>query len=186
MRECAVDGKDFAKLLRYRYWQFAMKQLLIIYYSATGGSAAMAHAAAAAADREEGATVALRRAEETVAENMLAADGYIFVCPENLAAIAGVMKAFFDRCYYPLLGQIAGRPYAAMICAGSDGSNALQQLERIATGWRLRKVAPSLIICTHAQTPETILAPKAILPQDLERCGEIGALLAAGLAIGAL
>jgi NAD(P)H-dependent FMN reductase len=86
----------------------------------------------------------------------------VFATPENLAAIAGLMKDFFDRCYYPVLDRINGRPYAALICAGSDGSNAARQIARIATGWRLRDVAPPLIVCTRAQTPEAILAPKLI------------------------
>ena len=128
--------------------------------------------------------VRLIQAEQCEAEDMLAADGYIFATPENLAAIAGVMKAFFDRCYYPLLGKIEGRPYAAMICAGSDGENAQKQLERIATGWRLKKVIDTPIICTHAQTEEEILAPKTIATDDLARCAEVGATLAAGLSVG--
>ena len=115
---------------------------------------------------------------------MLAADGYIFATPENLAAIAGLMKDFFDRTYYPVLDRVNGRPYAALICAGSDGQNAARQIERIATGWRLRPVADPIIVCTHAQTPETILAPKLIGSADLARCEEIGATLAAGLAAG--
>ena len=44
------------------------------------------------------------------------------------------MKDFFDRTYYPVLDQISGRPYATLICAGSDGHNAARQVERIATG----------------------------------------------------
>jgi multimeric flavodoxin WrbA len=115
---------------------------------------------------------------------VLAADGYLFATPENLAAMSGLMKDFFDRCYYAALDRINGRPYAAMICAGSDGQNALRQLERIATGWRLKSVAPGLIVCTHAQTPERILAPKVIDADALERCAEMGAGLAAGLALG--
>jgi hypothetical protein len=94
------------------------------------------------------------------------------------------MKDFFDRCYYPVLDRLNGRPYAAMICAGSDGQNALRQLERIATGWRLKPVADGLIVCTHAQTRERILAPKTIGANDLARCAELGAGLAAGLLLG--
>jgi multimeric flavodoxin WrbA len=161
-----------------------MKSLLIVYYSYTGGTEQMAEAAAAAGRDEEGTEVRVMRAEDCQPDDMLAADGYIFATPENLAAIAGVMKAFFDRCYYPLLGKIEGRPYAAMICAGSDGENARTQLERIATGWRLRKVIDTPIICTHAQTKEAILAPKTIDKDELKSCGEIGATLAAGLAMG--
>ncbi|MNR36046.1 NADPH-dependent FMN reductase [compost metagenome] len=115
---------------------------------------------------------------------MLAADGYLFATPENLAAMSGLMKDFFDRCYYPVLDRVNGRPYAAMICAGSDGQNAQRQLERIATGWRLNRVAPTLIVCTRAQTPEAILATKQIGQDDLDHCAELGAGLAAGLALG--
>src|SRR5476651_2527626 len=101
-------------------------------------------------------------APQTGPEHLLAADGYLFACPENLAAMAGLMKDFFDRCYYPALERLNGRPYAALICAGSDGSNAARQIERIATGWRLKQIAPTLIICTHAQSPEQILREKQI------------------------
>ena len=118
------------------------------------------------------------------AADLLEADGYIFGTPENLAAIAGLMKDFFDRTYYPALDQVSGRPYATLICAGSDGHNAARQVERIATGWRLKAIAEPLIVCTHAQTPEAILAPKIISPDDLKRCEELGATLAAGMSIG--
>ena len=117
-------------------------------------------------------------------EDVLAADAYVFATPENLAAIAGLMKDFFDRCYYPVLGRIEGRPYATLICAGSDGSNAARQVERICTGWRLKAAAPALIVCTHAQTPEDILAPKQIPADELKRADELGAALAAGVAMG--
>ena len=158
------------------------RQLLIVYHSKTGGSMQMAKAAALAAEQET-ATI-LKQAQDAAPEDMLQADGYIFCAPENLAAIAGVMKDFFDRCYYPLLGKIEGRPYAQMVCAGSDGQNAARQIARIAQGWRLRDVQPALIICTHAQTQEQILAPKAIPALDLKRCHDLGAAMGMGLAMG--
>ena len=161
-----------------------MKKLLIVYYSFTGGTAKMVSASAEAAHLESGTQVLISRAEDCEPRDMLQADGYIFATPENLAAIAGVMKAFFDRCYYPLLGKIEGRPYAAMICAGSDGENARHQVERIATGWRLKKIIDTPVICTHAQTETEILAQKTIGEHDLKRCAEIGATLSAGLAMG--
>jgi len=161
-----------------------VKQLLIIWHSFTGGTAQMAQAAADGAGGEAGTATRLSRAAGTEPEDVLAADGYIFATPENLAAMAGVMKDFFDRCYYPVLGRIEGRPYASLICAGSDGENAARQIARIATGWRLRAVAEPLIIRTGAQTPEAILAPKAIGAPELARCAELGLSLAAGLAMG--
>jgi multimeric flavodoxin WrbA len=161
-----------------------VKTLLIVYHSLTGGTQQMAEAAAAAAASEPEIKVRLLRAADTDPDDVLAADGYIFATPENLAAIAGRMKDFFDRTYYPALNRINGRPYAVMICAGSDGENAARQVARIATGWRLRSVADPLIICTHAQTPEAILALKTIASTDLTRCHDLGAVLAGGLVLG--
>jgi len=161
-----------------------MARLLIVYHSMTGGTRQMAEAAAEAARQADGAEVVVKEAPDAEPDDLLNADGYLFATPENLAAIAGAMKAFFDRCYYPLLGKIEGRPYAAMICAGSDGENARNQLERIATGWRLKKIADTPIICTHAQTTEEILAEKQIDETDLAKCREIGLTLAAGLEMG--
>lgn len=161
-----------------------MKTLLIVYHSLTGGTRQMAEEAARAACGQEGVDVRLLRASEAGPEDLLAAEGYIFAAPENLAAMAGIMKDFFDRCYYPVLDRLNGRPYAVMICAGSDGQNALRQIDRIATGWRLKSVASGLIVCTDAQTPDRILAPKTIGPDDLARCAELGEGLAAGLGAG--
>lgn len=160
-----------------------MKSLLVVWHSMTGGTRQMAYAAAGGA-REEAVRVSLKRAASAAAGDLLAADGYIFAAPENLAAVAGMMKDFFDRCYYPVLGRIEGRPYAVLVCAGSDGTNAVHQIARIATGWRLKIVADPLIICTHAQTPEEILSPKTIGAGDLDRCRDSGRAMAAGLTMG--
>ena len=161
-----------------------MKSLLIVFHSMTGGTRQMAQAAARGAGATGEVAVNLRHAAQAGAPDLLAADAYLFATPENLAAISGVSKDFFDRAYYPALGRIDGRPYATMICAGSDGSNAARQIARIATGWRLREVAEPLIVCTHAQTPEAILAPKTIPRDDLQRCEDLGAALAQALALG--
>lgn len=129
-------------------------------------------------------TTILKPAHQANAADLIAADGSLFVCPENLGSMAGMMKDFFDRAYYPALGRIEGRPYAAMICAGSDGEGAARQIARIATGWRLRAIADPLILCTHAQTTEAILAPKVIAEADLARCRDLGATMAEGLVMG--
>ena len=150
----------------------------------TDGARQMAQAALEGVMGESNIAVAGMHAAEAAPEDLLEADGYIFTTPENLASMAGVMKDFFDRCYYPLLDQIQGRPYATMICAGSDGTGAARQIARIATGWRLKPIAEPLIIITGAQSPEAIAAPKIIGANDLARCEELGAAFAAGLAAG--
>ena len=160
------------------------KTLLIVYHSLTGGTRQMAEAARAGAAGEAACAVRLLHAAQAGPHDVLAADGYVFATPENQAAMSGQLKDFFDRSYYGVLDQVNGRPYASLVCAGSDGSNAARQIARIATGWRLKPVAEPLIVCTHAQTPEAILAPKQIGNEDLERCRALGEALAAGLVLG--
>jgi multimeric flavodoxin WrbA len=153
---------------------------MIIWHSRTGASAALAQAAADGA----GAAARLVPADQAMPEALLEANGYIFCCPENLGAMSGLMKEMFDRAYYPVLGRIEGRPYATIIAAGSDGEGAQRQIDRIATGWRLRRVAEPLIVNLAAQNPAEIAAMKNVSHEPLARAREIGAALAEGLRIG--
>jgi multimeric flavodoxin WrbA len=161
-----------------------MKSLLIVYQSTTGAAEQLARAAAEGAASDASVQTHLLRALQAKPHDMLAADGYLFVMPENLATMAGLMKDFFDRVYYAALNQVNGRPYAAIIAAGTDGAGAARQVQRIATGLRLREIAPPLIVRNGAQTPEAILARKHLPAHDLAPARELGAALAVGLASG--
>jgi hypothetical protein len=160
------------------------KTLVIVYHSLTDGTRQMAEAARQGAATDAAVAVRLLHAAQAGPADVLAADGLIFATPENLAAISGQLKDFFDRSYYAVLDHVNGRPYASLVCAGSDGHSAARQIERIATGWRLRSIGEPLIVCTHAQTPEAILAVKRIGDEDLLRCRALGEAMAAGLALG--
>lgn len=154
--------------------------LAIIWHSRTGASRVMAQEVAYGA--APGAR--LMTAAEVRPSDMLSAQGYVFVCPENLGAMSGMMKEMFDRCYYPLLGRVEGRPYATVIAAGSDGTGAQAQIDRIVTGWRLRRIAEPLIANFHAQTPEEILAEKSVPTEVLKKCSELGEAFSEGLTLG--
>jgi multimeric flavodoxin WrbA len=165
------------------------RRLLVVWWSNTGGTERLVEAATrgavdAARQLDGGLAVLGCRCDAVAPAALLRADALLFATPECLGSMAGPMKAFFDRCYYPVLDRIGGRPYAAMVCAGSDGRGAIGQLERIVTGWRLRRVAEPLRVITGAQTPEAIAAPKSISGSELARAGELGATLAAGTLLG--
>lgn len=117
-------------------------------------------------------------------EVLLGASAYLFVCPENLGSLSGAMKEMFDLAYYPLLGQVEGRPYATAIAAGSAGQGAESQIDRIATGWRLQRIAPGMIVNLQAQTNAAILAPKRLNPRQLADCHDLGRAFAEGIAMG--
>ncbi|WP_353229116.1 flavodoxin family protein [Novosphingobium sp.] len=158
--------------------------LLIVWHSRTGAARAMADAALAGAMAEIGDAARMVAAGDAQADDVLRSAGLLFVCPENLGALTGEMKAFFDRTYYAVLGRIEGRAYATAIAAGNAGQGAEAQLDRIVTGWRLRRVAPSLIVRLGADTPAAIAAPKRLSGNDCQTCRDLGRSLAAGLQIG--
>ena len=162
----------------------APPRLLIVWHSRTGASAAMARAAFAGARRAAACEARLVHASRASPALLLTGAGFIFVGPENLASLSGAMKEMLDRAYYPLLSRVEGRPYASIISAGTDGTGAQAQLDRIVTGWRLRRVAPALVLRSGAQSEAAILAPKRVAREALAQCAELGQAMAEGLAGG--
>ena len=153
-----------------------MKTLLIVYHTGGVKTARMAEAvergARAAVDESGGVTVLVKRCVDAGAEDVLAADGLIRGTPENFGYMAGMMKDFLERVFYPCEGKINGRPYALFVGAGLDGAGAVSSVERIVTGLRLEKKA------------EPVIGLKELTPEVLSRCEELGAAFAAGLALG--
>jgi multimeric flavodoxin WrbA len=160
--------------------------LLVVWHSFTGATAAMVEALLQGARESTGDAVQViaLRAADAGADDVLAADAVVFATPETLASMSGAMKDFFDRSYYPLLGRCEGKPYALLVCAGSDGQPTIVQLRRVALGLRLKEVAEPVLVCTQAQTAEAIVAEKKLPDVQLARGRELGALLAAGLELG--
>ena len=94
--------------------------------------------------------------------------------PENFGYMAGAIKDFFERVYYPLLDETPGLPYGLFVKASTDGEGAVRSVERIVAGLRWKLVVPPVVVAGDLQ------------PDDLDRCRELGATIAAGLAVGML
>ena len=125
-----------------------------------------------------------QRAADAGVDDLLASGGFLFCAPENLASLSGEMKEFFDRCYYGALDRIQGLSMPAPSAPAAMARARARQTERICTGWRLRAAAPALIVNLGAQTPAQIAAPKTVPAADLERCAELGGLLAGLMLLG--
>jgi flavodoxin len=156
-----------------------MKRLLIVYHTQFGGTAQMASAALDGARQVDDVATVMKRAPDADAADLMAADALLVATSENFGGMAGMVKDFFERVYYPCEGKLAGRAYAVLVCASNDGSGAMLQVERVATGLALRKVHPGVVYRSGLIAQEHVL-PAAILGG----CREAGATLAAGLAAG--
>lgn len=148
------------------------KHLLIVYHSQSGRNERLAYAASASAAAESGVEVRLLRAAEAGTRDIIWCDGVLLFMPENFGALAGGMKDFFDRTFYPTLELELVRPYGVFICTGNDGTAALNQWQRIAKGYAWRCVTEP-VVCFGE--------PNANAFQQAE---ELGAGFAAGLVLG--
>lgn len=153
-----------------------MKELLIVWHSQFGGTAQMAAAARDGAATIEDVAVVFRTATNASVDDLLRCDALLVATSENFGSLAGITKDFFERVYYPCEHRVMGKPYAVLVCAGTDGTGAMFQTDRIATGLKLRKVLPGLVH-TSGVTAQPQIVPAAVLA----RCFEVGATLAAGL-----
>lgn len=124
-----------------------MKHLLIVYSSQTGNTAALAGAAHDGATRlADEVECRLLRAQAATLDDLLWADGLILGTPENFGYMSGALKDFMDRTYYPAEGRVDGLPYMLLVSAGNDGRGAVAAVERIATGYRWRRVETAMIV----------------------------------------
>ena len=156
-----------------------MKSLLIVWHTQFGGTAQMAEAARAGATSIGDVEVIYRTAAETGVAEMLACDALLIATSENFGSLSGMTKDFLERVYYPCERKVEGKPYSVLICAGNDGTGAMFQTDRIATGLRMAKVNPGVI---HRSS---VTAQAHTVPADvLAKCFELGATLAAGLSAG--
>ena len=156
-----------------------MKQLLIVWHSQYGGTAQMAAAARDGALSVGDAEVVYLRAGDAGVADLLSCAGLLIATSENFGSLSGMTKDFLERVYYPCEDRVAGKPYSVLVCAGTDGTGAMFQTDRIATGLRLSKVHPGVIhksgVTAH---------PHAVPAEVLAQCAEVGATLAAGIAAG--
>jgi NAD(P)H-dependent FMN reductase len=150
-------------------------RLLIVHHTPSPSLQAMLDAVRAGAtdDAIEGVEVVVRPALGATVPDVLCADAYLLGTPANIGYISGALKHFFDTVYYPCQEATARRPYAAYVHGNDDTTGALNAIETITTGlgWR------------RARDPVSVVGE--VDRADLDACWELGASLAAELALGA-
>ncbi|MBW2557263.1 MAG: NAD(P)H-dependent oxidoreductase [Deltaproteobacteria bacterium] len=152
-----------------------MTRILIVYHSQTGSTEKMAGAVAAGASSIEGMEVILKKAADASLEDLLSCDGLVIGTPENFGYMSGTVKDFFDRTFYPAEGKVFRKPYVVFISAGNDGTGALSSIERIALGFKFKKVYEPVI---------ARMSKGGVTDEILARCRELGQTIAGGCEAG--
>lgn len=149
------------------------KTLLIVAHAPSLNTRKLAQAALDGANHPDiDVTVILKSPQDTQPEDVLAADAVLLGTTENLAYMAGLTKDFFDRCYYPVLEEKQGMPFAVYIRAGHDGTGTKRAMDTIITGLRWNQIQDTLILKGDWQDGFT------------EQVEELAMMLAAGVEAG--
>ena len=117
--------------------------------------------------------VICKRAFDANLDDLLLCNGLIIGTPENFGYMSGAIKDFFDRTYYPAERKTVGMPYALFISAGDDGSGAVREIKRIATGYGWKLVADPVVAHRDERADDY-----------LRHCEVLGESMATGIALG--
>ncbi len=148
------------------------KSLLIVYHTQSGNTERLAEAVERGALRIQGIRVRRVRAGLVSGEDLKSCQALVICSPEYFGYMAGAVKDLFDRTYEEVREHVNGKSYSVVICAGNDGTGALNSIERIIAGYRLKKVQDPLIC--RGEVTESVL----------DSCRELGQTIAAGLELG--
>jgi multimeric flavodoxin WrbA len=146
--------------------------LLIVYHSQSGASFELAVAARRGARREPATRLCWRRAWDAGMSDLESCDGVLLVAAENSGSLAGGMKDFLDRCFYPAQPLQLNLPYGLVISAGNDGRGACRQAQRILSGFPMKPVAEPLILRGE------------ITSEMCAACEDLGQSMALGIEMG--
>ena len=151
-----------------------MKKLLLVCHCPSSNTLAMRDALVRGASDPDidGVDVRCLAPADTQPEDVLWADALILGTTENFGYMAGLVKDFFERIYYPCLEQKQGLPFVMYIRAGMDGTGTRLSIEKIVTGLKWKTIQPPLL-CRGDYQPEFI-----------DQCHELGMTVAAGLEAG--
>jgi multimeric flavodoxin WrbA len=137
--------------------------VLFIAHAPSPNTLALRDAACASIARDSDVHLITKSPFDCTHHDALAADGIIIGTTENIGAMAGATKDFFDRSYNQLLDVSAGKPVAVYIRAGLDGTGTKLGINAIITGLRWRLVAEPLLLKGEWQDAFTDATPELAL-----------------------
>jgi len=121
-----------------------MAKVLIVYHSLGGNTKKMAEAVAAGAKEVAGTEVTVKTGLEATIDDLLTCDAVALGSPDYFSYMAGGLKDFLDRTYYPSQGKVAGKPAVAFGSAGGPPEVVLKCVEQALEWFTLKKAADSV------------------------------------------
>jgi flavorubredoxin len=122
-----------------------MGQVLIVYHSLGGNTRAAAQAVAEGAEKVAGTDVVLKEGLKAKEKDLLSCDALAVGTPDYFSYMAGGLKDFFDRTYYPTQDQVSGKPCGIFVTHGGGGK-AVDSVEKICRAFKFKMVGKPVMV----------------------------------------
>ena len=147
-----------------------MNNILIIFHSQDGTVEEMAHAVKKGVEKTKGNSVKFKKAQDATWQDLKEADGVAIGTPDYFDYMAGTVKDFFDRTFFPSQSKIEGSlvldiPCVFFVSGGTGGMPAIESLKYIAQAFKFKII-------------DYVAVRNKLLPEYLLKCEALGEKLA--------
>lgn len=146
-----------------------MASVLVIYHSLSGNTEKMARAVGEGV-ASAGAKAVVKKALEAGAEDLLRCDAIAVGSPDYFSYMAGGVKDFFDRTFYPCQGKVTSKPYGVFGSAGGPATVVLRCLEEMCMGSMKFKKAADSVGASGSVSEEALAECRALGRKLAEAC----------------
>lgn len=122
-----------------------MPNILVVYHSQSGNTEVAAKAVAKGAKEVKGMNVVVKEGLKATAKDLLDCDGIAIGTPDYFSYMAGGLKDFFDRTFYPTQGKVTDKPYVAFVTHGGGG-DAYKSVESMCRTFKFKKIADTVLV----------------------------------------
>lgn len=147
-----------------------MDSILVIYHSHSGNVEEMAYAVKRGIEKTKAFRVELKKAQDATWDDLKEAVGIAIGTPDYFDYMAGTVKDFFDRTFYPSQSKIEGSltanlPSVFFVSGGAGGEPAIESLKKISKAFKFNVI--DYVSGGSKSTPELLI-----------KCEELGEKLA--------
>jgi multimeric flavodoxin WrbA len=121
-----------------------MAKILIVYHSLSGNTKAAAEAVAEGVKAAGGQAV-VKEGLKAGPEDLTACDAIAAGTPDYFSYMAGGLKDFFDRSYYPTQGKVADKPCGIFVTHGGGG-RAVDSMKSVCGSFKFKIVGEPVLV----------------------------------------
>ncbi len=122
-----------------------MGKILIVFHSQSGNTKAAAELVAQGARDISGTEVVVKQALQATTEDLLSCDALAVGTPDYFSYMAGGLKDFFDRTYYPTQGSVTDKPCGIFVTHGGGGK-AVDSVKNVCSTFKFKSVGEAVLV----------------------------------------